>query len=111
MRTEINKKRRRPSERSEEARGKGAKRGNNSWGGWWGSSPGGVWGSFEVYNCQKRNFLIKRDFLAGNAGHSRHSPPQFYCINTRIGQFNPNKKIQVEIKNSEIRVSVDISYA
>ena len=32
MRTEINKKRGRPSERSEEARAKGAKRGNNSWG-------------------------------------------------------------------------------
>ena len=32
MRTEINKKRERPSERSEEARGKGAKRGKNSWG-------------------------------------------------------------------------------
>ena len=31
MRTEINKKRGRPSERSEEARAKGAKRGNNSW--------------------------------------------------------------------------------
>ena len=32
MRTEINKKRGRPSERSEEARAKGAKRGKNSWG-------------------------------------------------------------------------------
>ena len=35
MRTEINKKRGRPSERSEEARGKGArraKRGKNNWG-------------------------------------------------------------------------------
>ena len=32
MRTEINKKRGRPSECSEEARGKGAKRGKNSWG-------------------------------------------------------------------------------
>ena len=32
MRTELNKKRRRPSERSEEARGKGAKQGKNSWG-------------------------------------------------------------------------------
>ena len=32
MRTEINKKRERPSERSEEARGKGVKRGKNSWG-------------------------------------------------------------------------------
>ena len=32
MRTEINKKRERPSERSEEARGKEAKQGKNSWG-------------------------------------------------------------------------------
>ena len=32
MRTEINKKRERPSERSEEARGNGAKRGKTSWG-------------------------------------------------------------------------------
>ena len=32
MRIEINKKRERPSERSEEAQGKGAKRGKNSWG-------------------------------------------------------------------------------
>ena len=32
MRTEINKKPGRPSERSEEARAKGAKRGNNRWG-------------------------------------------------------------------------------
>ena len=36
MRTEINKKRGRPSERSEEARAKGAKRGKNSWGVWGG---------------------------------------------------------------------------
>ena len=32
MRTEINKNRRRPSERWEEARGKGVKQGKNSWG-------------------------------------------------------------------------------
>ena len=74
MRTEINKKRGRPSERSEEARAKGAKRGKNSWGVGGepptgsrprqGRSPRKI-GIFEVYNCQKRNFL------AGNAGHSR----------------------------------------
>ena len=31
---------------------------------------------------------------------TRLSPPQFYCINTRIGQFNTNKKnsYEVEIK-------------
>ena len=44
---------------------------------------------------------------------TRLSPPQFYCINTRIGQFNTNKKnsYEVEIKNAEIRVSADISHA
>ena len=82
MTTEINKKRGRPSEPSEEARAKGGKGGKNSWGVGeatvspsnevQGQSP---WrglgrsskkiGIFEVYNCQKRNFL------AGNAGHSR----------------------------------------
>ena len=72
MRTEINKNRKRPSERWEEARGKGVKQGKNSWG------VGDVVyaplppqmgpveiGIFEVYNCQKRNFL------AENAGHFR----------------------------------------
>ena len=53
MRTEINKKRGRSSERSEEARAKEAKRGKNSWGvvsppppqtGSRGAAPRGVWG-------------------------------------------------------------------
>ena len=85
MRTEINKKQGRPSECSEKAQVKGAKWGNNSWG------RGGI-GIFEVYDCQKCNFL------AGNAGHSRQPPPQFYCINTWIGQFNTNKKIHTKLK-------------
>ena len=82
MRTEINKKPGRPSERSEEARAKGAKRGNNRWGvggggegavsppppmGYRGRGPRKI-GIFEVCNYQKRNFL------AGNAGYSKFLP-------------------------------------
>ena len=57
-RTEINKKRGRPSERSEEARAKGAKQDkNNSGVGGGGAVSTPQTGSraiFEVYNCQKR---------------------------------------------------------
>ena len=72
MRTEISKKRGRPSQHSKEARAKEAKRGKNSWG--VGEEGGGVLkaspmgsrglgqsprkiGIFEVYNCQKRNIF------------------------------------------------------
>ena len=81
MRTEINKKRGRPSEHREEAPAKGAKQGKNSLGVGHAVRPSNVvqgqspWRGlvqsprtidiFEVYNCQKRNFL------AGNAGHPR----------------------------------------
>ena len=78
MRTEINEKQGRRSERRVEARVKEAKQGKNSWkvgGRGVSSPPNGVQGQSpwrrlgidicEVYNCQKRNFL------PGNAGHSR----------------------------------------
>ena len=67
MRTEINKKRGRPSERSEEARAKGAKRGKNSWGVGWGEggavSPPqrglGVWGGVPEKLAFLRFIIVK----------------------------------------------------
>ena len=75
MRTEINKKRGRPSEHSKEAQAKGAKWGKNSWGIGGcckppppqpvpGAEPRARFikiGILEVYNCQKRNFLENYD--------------------------------------------------
>ena len=43
-------------------------------------------------------WLSKTQFPCKKCRTFQTSPPQFYCINTRIGQFNTNKKIHTKLK-------------
>ena len=86
---------RRTSEQSDEARAKGAKRGKNSWG-------GGVGGC-----CKPPQWGPGAEPLVGSGAE----PQKNWVYNCQECNFKQKKSYEVEIKNAEIRVSMEISHA